>query len=149
MGAALQARAVPIGEGMGLATLGLETRRLGLVGLALSVPKNTTFYADITTRNTTGAAVTKDFLAAFGEYDAAARTFTLHWGHVRTGVSIATGDATNTVTCRAEVLGTWDALGAIGVYDAATGTFTIESAVVLEDALVVTGVEVIGMALRT
>ena len=147
MEAALRTQAV-LGEGMGLAVLGAETR-LGLVGLALTVAKNTTFYADIKTRNTTGAAVTKDFLAAFGKYDAAAGTFTLYFGYVRTGVSIATGDATNTVTCKADVVGTWDALGAIGVYNAAAGTFTIESAVLLEDALTVSGVAVIGMTLRT
>ena len=145
---ALRARVTPIGEGKGLAMLGVETRRLGVVGLPLSVSKNTTIFADITTRNTTGAAVTRDFLAAFGVYDAAAGTFTMYWPHLRRGVSIATGDATNAVTCSAEQLGTWDALGAIGTYDAATGTFTIESAVVLEAALRVTGTEVIGMSLR-
>ena len=148
--AALRARVAPIGEGMGLVALGVETRSLGLAGLAIiSVPQNTTFYADISVRNTTGAAVTKDFLAAFGRYDPATGAFTIHWAYVRTGVSIPTGDSTHTVTCRADRLGVdWDALGAIGTYDAATGIFTIESAVVLEDALTVTGVAVIGMTLR-
>ena len=134
--------------GKELIALGMETRGLGLAGLALTVAKDATFYADIKTRNTTGAAVTKDFLACFGVYDAAKGTFTVYFYSLRTGVSVATGDATNTLTCTAKEIGTWDALGAIGVYDAAAGVFTIESAVLLEDALTVSGVAVIGMTLR-
>lgn len=115
----------------------------------ITVPHGGAFYTDITTVNTTGAAVTKDFLAGFGHYDPATEMFELYWGHTRLGVSIPVGEATNTIDCVAAMLGVdWDAVGAIGSYDAATGTFTMESAVVLVDALTVTGVAVTGMALR-
>ena len=130
-------KAAPIGEGQGPTVLRVEMRRLGRPTLALSVPLDGTFYADITTRNTTGSAVTKDFLAAFGIYDPATGGFTIKWGHIRTGVGVVTGEAKNTVNCVAALAGTWDALGAIGTYNSATGAFTIESAVVLEDALTV------------
>ena len=133
---------------MGIAALGVETRALGLAALGITVPLNGVFYTDIKTENTTGAAVTKDFLAAFGVYDAAKKTFTVHFYSLRTGVSIGTGTRTNTVNCTADRVGTWDVMGAIGVYDAVAGTFTIDSAMVLEDALTVAGVVVIGVALR-
>lgn len=142
------ARLVSIGEGKGVGVLGIETRRLGKATLALSVPLDSTFYADITTMNTLGA-VTKDFLAAFGTYDPETGTFTMYWGHVLTGVSIPTGEKTTPVDCVAAYLGTlWDCLGGIGTYDPGTGTFTVESAMVLEDALTVTGVGVTGLSLR-
>lgn len=143
------AKLVSIGEGKGMGILGVETRQLGKATLALSVPLNSTFYTDITTENTTGSAVTKDFLAAFGTYDPATSTFTMYWGHVVTGVSIPTGTGTTPVECGASTAGAWDALGAIGTYDAATRTFAIESAMVLEDALTVTGVQVTGLSLHT
>lgn len=130
-------KATPINEGQKPTVLGVEMRRLGIPALTLSVPLDDTFYADITTRNTTGSAVTKDFLAVFGTYDPATGGFTINWSHVRTGVGVATGEAKNTVNCTAALAGTWDALGAIGTYNSATGAFTIESAVVLEDALTV------------
>ena len=142
------AKLVSIGEGKGLAVLGVETHELGRASLPLSVPLDSPFYTDITTMNTTGAAVTKDFAAMFGRYDPGTKEFTMYWGHVRTGVSIPTGEATTAVECAAAWAGTWDVLGAIGTYDAATGTFTIDSAMVLEDALTVTGTQVTGVALR-
>ena len=145
----MAARVAPIGKGMGVAVLGVETRALGLATLAISVPLNGAFYTDITTNNTTGAAVTKDFAAIFGVYDAAAKKFTIYWAHLKTGVSIATGTATNTVNCVAKEVGIWDVLGAIGTFNAATGVFTIHSAMVLEDALIVAGVAVTGLTLRT
>lgn len=139
---------VSIGQGKGLAVLGVETRELGVAALTLSVPLGTAFFTDITTMNTTGAAVTKDFMAAFGRYDPATKEFMMYWGHVRTGVSIPTGEVTITVDCVAAALGGWDVMGAFGSYDAATETFTLESAMVLEDALMVTGTQVTGLALR-
>lgn len=140
---------VSIGQGKGLAVLGVETRELGAALTLLSVPLGTAFFTDITTMNTTPAAVTKDFMAAFGRYDPATKEFMMYWGHVSPGVSIPTGEATTTVDCVAAVLGIdWDVLGAFGTYDAATETFTMESGLVLESALSVTGTQVTGLALR-
>ena len=140
---------VPIGQGKGLAVLGMEARELGAALAILSVPLNTPFFTDITTMNTTGAAVTRAFMAAFGVYNPDTREFLMYWGHVREGVSIPIGEATTTVDCIASVLGlNLDAMGAFGTYDAATATFTIESAMVLAAALSVTGTQVTGLALR-
>ena len=135
-----------------MAVSALAPRVMGSPALSpavITVPKDATFYTDITTENTSGAAVTKDFLAAFGRYKEAEGAFELHWGHVRTGVSISTGTATNTVTCSAVKLGTdWDCLGAMGTYNAATKVFTIESALVLKAAVTVSGVAVTKVAVK-
>lgn len=141
-------RLVQIGQGKGLAVLGVETRELGVAALALSVPLNATFFADITTMNTTGAAVTKDFAAMFGRYNPDTKEFLMQWGWLNLGVSIPTGEATTTVNCVASTVGDWDVFGALGTYDTATGTFTVESGMVLEDALTVTGTQVTGLTLR-
>ena len=131
----------------------LITKNVGIVAKgavlsALEVSPGQTYYTDITTENSTGSSQTKDFLAAFGSYDAGTGEFTMAWGNVAINASIPTGTATNSVTCQATGMGTFDVMGAIGVFDEGAGTFTIESAVVLEDALSVTGVAVTGISLH-
>jgi hypothetical protein len=131
---------------------GVRGAGAGVVGaLALiTVSKGATFYTDMTISNTTGSAQTRDLLAAFGRYDPSTGKFSVAWAELRTGVSIPTGESTQTVTCVGRVVGTdWDCLAAVGKYDSAANTFSVEDAVVVTKAVTVTGLAITKVSFRT
>jgi len=103
----------------------------------LTIPKDSLFYTDITTENGTGSSQTKDFLAAFGQYNAGTGGFSIAFAFLNVNVTIGSGTDTNTVNGQALLSGTFDVLGAFGTYDSGTGNFTMESSVVAKDALTV------------
>lgn len=77
-----------------------------------------------------GAAGARDVLSLYGTYDEATNTFTLYFGSVVKGVSLAAGASkttnVDTVCDRPEMVGTWDGAAIVGFYDEATGEITVD-----------------------
>jgi len=115
---------------------------LKLPKLAISVPKGSTFYADVYCTNTTGSEQTRDLMVAFGTYDSTTGQFTIAWRYVAEDILIFVGENVQVASfiCNAEQEGTWDVMAATGTYDSATDTFTVETSVVKEDELTVSAV---------
>jgi len=121
------------------------TLMLGELAIPLTVSLNQEFYTKIYTENTTGSSIVKDFAAMFGEYNESTGEFLMHFGYLGLDVSIGQGSIVTSIPCAADSVGTFDVLGAIGSYEA--GTFTIDHALVILNALIVSGVSVVDIDL--
>lgn len=118
-----------------LTLLGSPTASLKIA--PFSVPKDTTFFADIYLYNA-GAEIRKDLMLAFGTYDPDTDIFSISWKYIGKNIKIPPNTSIVTFSCTAEQQGTWDVMASIGSYNENMDTFTTEQSIIKEDILTIT-----------